>query len=302
VALLAAYSIPAAALLVLRRLGAGRLAVGTAAATLAGLLLLPFLLPALRPAAAEPLPRRAGSFVARVLDVGQGDAILLWPPGSAPLLVDAGPPDAEVGRRLRALGVDRLAAFVLTHEQADHAGGVPSLLREVEVGRFLHARASASLRASMSAAGARATRIAAGDRLRFGDLRLEVLWPPRELAGVAEPSGDPNSRSLVLIARWRRFELLLTGDAEAELAPVNPGPVDVLKVAHHGSADTGLDELLRRIRPTAALISVGENSYGHPAPETLADLRSAGVPALRTDRVGDITIEVVRNRAVLAYN
>ncbi len=95
-----------------------------------------------------------------------------------------------------------------------------------------------------------------------------------------------------MLAEWRHFSILLSGDAEAELAPIEPGPVDVLKVAHHGSADAGLDRLLDLAVPDLALISVGDdNPYGHPTPETLAELDRHGVPALRTDERGTIEIE-----------
>jgi competence protein ComEC len=87
--------------------------------------------------------------------------------------------------------------------------------------------------------------------------------------------------------------MLLSADAEAEAVPIDPGPIDVLKVAHHGSADTGLEALLDRSVPRLAVISVGaDNPYGHPTPETLATLADHGTPALRTDEAGDVTIDV----------
>ena len=82
----------------------------------------------------------------------------------------------------------------------------------------------------------------------------------------ARPSEDPNLLCLVLVARWRHFSMLLTGDAEAESVPIDPGPIDVLKVAHHGSEDAGSDGLLERSVPKLAVISVGAgNPFGHPA-------------------------------------
>ncbi len=116
------------------------------------------------------------------------------------------------------------------------------------------------------------------------------MWPPRELA--AEPSEDPNPLCLVLVAEWRHFSILLPGDAEAEAAPIDPGPIDVLKVAHHGSEDAGLAGLLDHTVPKLAVISVGEgNSYGHPTRETISTLGEHHVPALRTDEAGEVTIE-----------
>jgi competence protein ComEC len=88
--------------------------------------------------------------------------------------------------------------------------------------------------------------------------------------------------------------MLLEADAEAEAVPLDPGPIDVLKVAHHGSDDAGLDELLERARPRLAVISVGEgNPFGHPTPRTLATLASNGVEALRTDRQGTLILDVL---------
>lgn len=108
-------------------------------------------------------------------------------------------------------------------------------------------------------------------------------------------SADPNAQALVVLARWHHFSMLLTGDAEAEAVPVDPGPIDVLKIAHHGSEDTGLASLLDRTSPKLALISVGEdNSYGHPTPSTLATLATHDVPTMRTDVDGTIVLDVNR--------
>jgi competence protein ComEC len=231
------------------------------------------------------------------LDVGQGDAILLDPRRGNPLLVDAGPTDAAVAATLAEHGVDRLAALIETHPQADHVGGVPDVLDRLRVERLVYAQRD---RPSMGAARAARTArvaVAAGDRLRSGGLRLDVLWPPAErLRASAFPRPDPNLLCLVMLARWHGFELLLTGDAEAQDAPVGAGAVDVLKVAHHGSEDAGLDALLDRTRPQLAVISVGAgNPYGHPAASTLAELTAHGVQTLRTDLDGEVTIDVERD-------
>ena len=178
------------------------------------------------------------------LDVGQGDAVLLQPANAAPILVDGGPPGVRLAERLAAAGVERLGAVVVTHEQSDHAGGIEELFGRVPVERFVYAVAGRELRAAAASVGAAPLRLAAGDVLRTGKLRLEAIWPPRELLGERGAGADPNQRSLVLLARWRGFTTLLSADAEAEIVPLDPGPVDVLKVAHHGSEDAGLDALL----------------------------------------------------------
>ena len=110
---------------------------------------------------------------------------------------------------------------------------------------------------------------------------------------TAPPPADPNQSALVLLGRWRGFSMLLTADAEAEAVPIDPGPIDVLKVAHHGSDDAGLEALLDRTTPRLAVISVGaDNPYGHPTPGTLSTLAEHRVPTLRTDQDGDVTIDV----------
>jgi competence protein ComEC len=231
-----------------------------------------------------------------VLDVGQGDAILFQPAGAPAVLVDGGPPGDGLERMLEGAGVDGLGAAVVTHDQSDHAGGIEELLGSMSIERLLFSRARRGLLARADAAGAAVERVAAGQVLRSGALRLQVLWPPPELATAPAVAGaDPNQLALVLEARWRHFSMLLTADAEAEAVPLDPGPVDVLKVAHHGSDDAGLAGLLERTRPQLAVISVGEgNSYGHPTGGTLKTLAQHRVPTLRTDEDGTVVIEVGR--------
>ena len=133
--------------------------------------------------------------------------------------------------------------------------------------------------------------------LRVGPLRLDVLWPRPGLA----PTGDPNDRAVVARVSEGRFGLLLTADAESPITlPLSPAPADVLKVAHHGSADPGLPLLLRRVHSALAVIEVGRhNPYGHPSPATLRALRA--VPrVMRTDRDGTIRLTVAGGRMTVA--
>ncbi len=245
---------------------------------------------------AEPAPR-PGELRIDVLDVGQGDAILLRPGAAPAVLVDGGPPGDGLAGKLAALGVARLGAAVITHDQSDHAAGVEELLGRVPIARLVFARLGRRPLARARGAGAAPLRVAAGAVLRSGRLRLRVLWPPPELLGRPLGGADPNTQALVMLARWNGFAMLLTADAEAEAVPLDPGPVDVLKVAHHGSDDTGLAALLARSRPRLAVISVGAgNPYGHPTAATLATLAAHGVPVLRTDRDGTVEIAVRRGR------
>ncbi len=220
-----------------------------------------------------------------VLDVGQGDAILLQPRDAAAVLVDGGPPGDGLAAKLRAAGVTRLGAAIVTHDQSDHAGGIRELLGAFPIGRLLYA----VLRRPDPGRG-RAPRGSRppprpGERAAIGRVAARRPLATGRAARRARIAGeDPNQLALVMLARWRRFSMLLTADAEAETTPIDPGPIDVLKVAHHGSDDAGLGDLLDRTRPRLAVISVGAgNPFGHPTPATLATLAAHGVPTLRTD-------------------
>ena len=231
-----------------------------------------------------------------VLDVGQGDSILLQPGKAPPVLVDGGPSGQGLSEKLRAAGVDRLGAAIVTHPESDHAAGIRELLGTMPVGQVLFGAPDRVTLVAATGAGVPSGRLVRGDELRSGRLRLDVLWPPAELISEPTQEADPNRLAIVMRARWGRFSMLLTADAEAESVPLEPGPVDVLKVAHHGSEDAGLTALLDRARPRLAVISVGpDNPFGHPAAAVLAALTSHGVPTLRTDRDGTVVLEVVGN-------
>jgi competence protein ComEC len=242
-------------------------------------------------AAGDP-PR---GFRVEVLDVGQGDAILLQPAHSPAILVDGGPHGDQLAEQLRQAGVAGLGAAVVTHDQSDHAGGVRELLGTLPVHRLVYGTARRGLLRRAARSGAVPYRVAEGSEIRSGALRLEFLWPPRSPLDLPPPGSDPNLSSLVLLARWHSFSMLLTGDAEAESVPIDPGPIDVLKVSHHGSEDAGLGALLARTVPRFAVISVGEsNPFGHPTPRTLRTLAEHRVRVLRTDRDGTIVIDAGR--------
>jgi competence protein ComEC len=248
------------------------------------------------PGGGAAAPRPVSGLRVEVLDVGQGDAILLQPADASAVLVDGGPPGDDLEGKLEDAGVTSLGAAVITHDQSDHAAGVEELLGHFPVRRLVFDRLDRRVVAAAAAAGAEPQRVAAGQELHSGRLRLQVLWPPPERLRDADASEDPNQLALVLEARWGGFTMLLTADAEAEAVPLDPGPIDVLKVAHHGSEDAGLAALLDRTHPKLAVISVGENNpYGHPAPETISTFSRRGIPIFRTDRDGDVVIEVSRS-------
>jgi competence protein ComEC len=233
------------------------------------------------------------------LDVGQGDATLIQWRGSA-ILVDAGPPDGPILTRLRHAGIHRVDLLVVTHAQADHDGGAAAVLRSLPVGLVLDGRDGVrepnGARMAMQAARRRVRLVVAraGAVLRIGGIALRVLWPAGA-ATAADAGADPNQRAIVAEADAGGVRTLLTADAESDvLAGLELGPVDVLKVSHHGSADPGLPALLERLRPRLAAIEVGRrNLYGHPAAATVRALLHAGATVVRTDRDGSVRVEPV---------
>lgn len=240
------------------------------------------------------LPRPTGLRIV-FLDVGQGDATLLQVPEGA-VLVDEGPPEADVAGQLRRLGVRRLAALVLSHPSRDNIGGSEAVVRRLEVGRVFEPALpfpnpfGAPAVAAARAKGIPVTVTRAGQALQLGRLRIRVLWPD----GRASPADDPNDHATVLLASFGAVDALLPADAESNVTGrLGVQGVEILKVGHHGSADPGLPDLLRMLEPRLAIISVGErNDYGHPRASTLAALEQVeGLDVRRTDRDGRIVVE-----------
>ncbi|MER5709249.1 ComEC/Rec2 family competence protein [Streptomyces sp. NPDC002122] len=280
-------------------LGARRLPYrGWIAALVAALLFLVVVrpVPLTRWATGWPPP----GWVFAMCQVGQGDATVLAAGGDAAVVVDAGPDPVPVDRCLRELGVRRVPLLVLTHFHADHVAGLAGVLRGRSVGAIQTTgleeppAQAAFVRRTAAAAGVPLVRAGPGEQRRVGALEWRVLWPPAGSGGLA---GGANDASVTLLVRAAGgLSLLLLGDleppAQRALLRSSPGlgPVDVLKVAHHGSAhqDPGL---IRAVRPRLALVSAGsDNPYGHPAPRTLEALRAGGARVLRTDRDGAIAV------------
>ncbi|WP_426569543.1 ComEC/Rec2 family competence protein [Streptomyces canus] len=247
-------------------------------------------------------------------DVGQGDATVLAAGEGTGVVVDAGPDPALVDRCLRTLGITRIPLVVLTHFHADHVAGLPGVLRGRAVGAIETTGFEEPVdqvefvRKEAQERRVPLVRAVAGERRRLGGLDWEVLWPPpssRVRSGgtvppappVPEPEG-PNDASVTLLVRSGGLRMLLLGDLEPPAqralarspAAALLGGVDVLKVAHHGSAYQDPD-LIRAVAPRLALISCGEdNPYGHPAPGTVAALRATGAVVMRTDLDGALAV------------
>lgn len=238
----------------------------------------------------------AGQLEIHVIDVGQGDSILLRS-GKETMLIDTGLRESgdDVSGYLQRLGIRRLDRLLITHDHSDHAGGTSRVMKDIDTDVLMlydgGDREEGYLLAG-ELAGSSACDIAfveAGQQFPLGEATVKVIFPT---AGYR--TDDLNDSSVVLLVECDGKRVLLTGDstAAAELLYYEDLPkVDVLKVAHHGSGGSSSAELLERIRPSIALISCGlDNDYGHPHQRVMGDLQALGAQILRTDLQGDLVV------------
>lgn len=242
------------------------------------------------------LSLRAELLTVYVLDVGQGDAVLVRCRGET-LLVDAGPNAAEYHllAELRAMGIRHLDAMVLTHPDEDHIGGADVILEELSVGRIylpaLETEDETFSRFLEAAAlsGAAIGVVEAGDRFWLGHADVHFLAP-------LSLQGSSNDSSAVLRISCGESAVLLMGDAEAEAEelllqryPIELLSADLLKVGHHGGATSTSDALLDAVSPRFAAVSCGYgNTFGHPARRVEDALAARGIAVGRTDREGTL--------------
>lgn len=222
-------------------------------------------------------------------DIGQGDAVLLRSAGVT-ALIDTGPDPAALRRCLASLGVARIDLLVLTHWDTDHVGGaaaVAGLVDTVLHGPLDGARSDRVL-ALIVGAGVESVEVVAGFAGTFGEARWRVLWP--------RPNAAPgNDASIVLDVSTPEYRGVFLGDlgegAQDRLLRSAPiGRVDLVKVAHHGSADQS-ERLYEELGATVGVIGVGaENGYGHPTERTLDVLRAERTAVVRTDRSGTLLL------------
>jgi competence protein ComEC len=244
-------------------------------------------------------PALAGELVVTLLDVGQGDAVLLETPGGATILVDAGLAKSQTPRQLKAFGVEHLDLVVASHPHADHIGGMAAVLSAYPPDLFWYSgmdhttQAWAKVTAALDDLQIETVAVQRGDRLTYDDVTLSVLWPGERL--LTGTRSDLNSNSVVLRVDHGDDCLLLTGDAEevTEVQLLRQGleSCEVLKVAHHGSGHSTSQAWIDAVQPQIALISAGQdNRYHHPSPETMARLLNSEAVVYRTDLTGTVQL------------
>jgi len=203
-------------------------------------------------------------------NVGQGDATLITYK-TTQLLVDGGPSNKILSC------VDKHMPFwdksiemaIVTHSQKDHEFGVVEVAKRYKVISF-------------------EPRLRKGQVVNFGSFKFNILWPDNQVLG-ANTLGTENNEGIVGIVEYGNFDLLLTADADPKVYE-DVGKVDVLKVPHHGSKFQWDEVWYERVKPVLAVISVGKNSYGHPAPEVIEGLKKLGISTMRTDLDGEVEI------------
>lgn len=239
------------------------------------------------------------------LDVGQGDAIFIESPTGVQILVDGGPPDGGVLRRLsQVLGFfDRTIDVLLaTHPDRDHIGGLPDVLERYEVAEILmtenkgESTAAETFFDRADAEGAKVTYARRGMQYDLGGgALLTILFPDRDPSFL-----ESNTASVVVHLTYGDTDFLFTGDSpeaiEDYLVLLDGNPPagglqsDVLKVGHHGSHTSSGELFLNAVRPTYAVISAGkDNQYGHPHETVMTALREIGAEIKNTAEEGSIT-------------
>jgi competence protein ComEC len=240
------------------------------------------------------------SVVVQVLNVGQGDSILVRSPEGKMALIDAGPSRDGALNALRRAGVQRLDIVALSHHHSDHYGGMDEVIREMKPRYFLASHSGHTtktyLKLLQTVESQRVTSIQPSSRARkieLGSVELTIF--PQ----APEDKKEENNNSVCLRLKYGSFSVLFPGDGETperhwwlQHEPELVRNCTILKLAHHGSRNGTDATWLKAVRPELAVASMGTgNDYGHPHPETVSLLRRSGIPFLRTDQLGTITIE-----------
>lgn len=256
---------------------------------------------------AQPADRNKASapLVVKVLDIGQGDAILIRA-GEQTMLVDTGdvPAKEKLVALLKAQGIKSIDKVLITHPHADHLGGMTAVLENFTVKEIYDSGQTATTSlykkylTQVKDKKIPFTILKDGDQIDLDNgIILKILAPQKNPIMAASGGTDLNNNSVVAKLTFGSFSMLLTGDAEQEEEGAilkNHGAElksQVLKVGHHGSNTSSSPAFLKAVSPEAGIVSVGENNdYHHPHPSTLKKYAAAKINLYRTDQNGTVTV------------
>ena len=234
----------------------------------------------------------------RVLDIGQGDCIIVKAKTGETMMIDAADQGMfpVIDAALKEMDIQKIDVLIATHPHADHIGSMPQVIAHYEIGEIRMTRSSHNTKTyedlleAIQKKGLKITGTKAGDNFDIAGAYCEIVSPE------TIDENDQNNNSVAVHMTLHHISFLFTGDmeAKAEQAVLEGGydiASDVLKVAHHGSLSSTSDAFLDAVSPDLAVISCGAgNDYGHPHEETLTKLEEAGIQIYRTDLSGNVTI------------
>lgn len=229
---------------------------------------------------------RGNTLQIHIINVGQGDSIFIETPKGSTVLIDTGPAfsgysaaESRVIPYIRRQGYNSIDMLIITHFHSDHAGGLDSILDNINVGTLVSFEEPEENAVEY-------TRVAAGESISLDGVFFNILYPET----VTDTSGDENESCLVIELAYGDFNMLLTADAEREVMDKLAGEYEVVKLPHHGSEASFSYAMADASHIGAAVVSVGRNSYGHPSQKVLEYLSERGIKTYRTDTMGNVTI------------
>jgi competence protein ComEC len=251
---------------------------------------------------AQQAPWRAGTkpVVIDILDIGQGDSILIRSPEGKTALIDAGPHKDAALSVLKRKGITSIDLVAISHHHSDHYGGMDQVIKAYKPRYFLASGSGHSTKLFLSllrtveAQGMTMVQPTSRPRkIQLGSVELTIFPQP------PDDEKEENNNSIGLRLKYGNFSVLLTGDSEEterqwwlQRNPELVRDCTILKLAHHGSRNGTDLRWLQVVRPELAVASMGrDNEFGHPHSETVSLLRRSRIPLLRTDQLGNITIQ-----------
>lgn len=243
------------------------------------------------------------------IDVGQGDSILIRSRGKD-VLVDTGGSllSNYVGEQitlpyLQKLGIRELDGIIISHFDADHCGGLPTLIDNLKINNIFgsYVPEDEIIINSINKSKIPFIVLKSGDSFRINeDILCDVLWP------IESETLNNNNKSLVMLLNYKDYKILLTGDiereAELELLDSIPSNIDILKVAHHGSDTSTISEFTHKVKPKNSIISVGRNNqFNHPSDDVIDRLNEINSIVYRTDEMGLIKVHMDEDLIIYPY-